>query len=46
MMMVAYPSDVCQLHHGSHQKNLGPEPNVAANWEMDGNRLAERWWFA
>ena len=30
----------------AHTKKLAHEPNVAANWEMDGNRLAERWWFA
>jgi peptide/nickel transport system substrate-binding protein len=20
--------------------------NVAGNWEMDGTKIAERWWFA
>ena len=30
----------------AYTKKLAHEPNVAANWEMDGNRLAERWWFA
>ena len=30
----------------AHSKKLAHEPSVAANWEMDGNRLAERWWFA
>ncbi|MEE1577744.1 MAG: ABC transporter substrate-binding protein, partial [Deltaproteobacteria bacterium] len=30
----------------AHSKKLAHEPHVAANWEMDGNRLAERWWFA
>ena len=30
----------------AHTKKLAHDPNVAANWEMDGNRLAERWWFA
>ncbi len=25
---------------------LGLPDKVAANWELDGHRQAERWWFA
>ncbi len=27
-------------------KKIGHSENVAANWEMDGNKSTERWWFA
>ena len=30
----------------AYSKKLAHDPNVAANWELDGNRLPERWWFA
>lgn len=30
----------------AHSKKLAHGENVAANWENDGNKLAERWWFA
>ena len=30
----------------AHNKNLQHGPNVAANGENDGNKIAERWWFA
>ena len=30
----------------AHSKDLAHEESVAANWENDGNKLAERWWFA
>ncbi len=26
-------------------KNLRHSKKVAGNWEMDGSRMAERWWF-
>jgi peptide/nickel transport system substrate-binding protein len=26
--------------------NVTHGPDVAANWEMDGGRWSERWWFA
>ena len=26
-------------------KKLGHDENVAGNWEMDGNKAIERWWF-
>jgi len=25
---------------------LANDGNIAANWENDGNKVAERWWFA
>ena len=31
--------------HG-HSKKLTHGGNVAANWISDGNKMAERWWFA
>ncbi|MFX0541398.1 ABC transporter substrate-binding protein [Roseovarius sp. S4756] len=31
--------------YGSHKK-IGMPENVASNWDMDGERWAERWWFA
>jgi len=27
-------------------KKLAHGPDVAANWELDGGKAAERWWFA
>jgi peptide/nickel transport system substrate-binding protein len=27
-------------------KKLSHGPDVAANWELDGGKAAERWWFA
>ncbi len=30
----------------AHSKNLAHGENVAANWVNDGNKVAERWWFA
>ena len=30
----------------AHSKNIAHGPDVAANWQNDGNKLAERWWFA
>ena len=30
----------------AHSKKLAHGPDVAANWIDDGNKLAERWWFA
>lgn len=27
-------------------KKIGHSDDIAANWEMDGNRASERWWFA
>ena len=30
----------------AHSKDLANEGNVAANWENDGNKIMERWWFA
>ena len=31
--------------HGTSKK-VSTGKNVAANWENDGNKSAERWWFA
>lgn len=31
--------------HGISKK-VGHEEKVAANWELDGNKSSERWWFA
>jgi peptide/nickel transport system substrate-binding protein len=31
---------------GAHSNTLANDGNIAANWENDGNKLAERWWFA
>ena len=31
--------------HATSKKVATPE-NVAANWENDGNKVSERWWFA
>ena len=30
----------------AHAKTLAHEENVAANWENDGAKIAERWWFS
>lgn len=30
----------------AHSKKLTHAEEVAANWENDGNKIAERWWFA
>jgi peptide/nickel transport system substrate-binding protein len=30
----------------AHSKALTNSGDIAANWENDGNKLAERWWFA
>ena len=30
----------------AHTNELAHDDAVAANWENDGNKLAERWWFA
>lgn len=30
----------------AHSKSLANDGNVAANWENDGNKIGERWWFA
>ncbi|MEM8750301.1 MAG: ABC transporter substrate-binding protein [Pseudomonadota bacterium] len=30
----------------AHGKNVAHGPDVAANWQNDGNKLSERWWFA
>ena len=30
----------------AHSKEVTHGPDVAANWINDGNKLAERWWFA
>jgi len=30
----------------AHNKTLAHGPEVAANWENDGNKISERWWFA
>ena len=29
-----------------HSKAVAHDEAVAANWEMDGNKAGERWWFA
>ena len=29
----------------AHHKSLGHSENLTANWELDGGRAAERWWF-
>ncbi|QFT81985.1 putative D,D-dipeptide-binding periplasmic protein DdpA precursor [Roseovarius sp. THAF27] len=28
------------------RKNVAHGPNLSANWQLDGNRATERWWFA
>jgi len=30
----------------AHSKKLAHGENVAANWQNDGNKISERWWFA
>ena len=30
----------------AHNKSVTHGPDVAANWQNDGNKIAERWWFA
>ncbi|NNJ68478.1 MAG: peptide ABC transporter substrate-binding protein, partial [Boseongicola sp.] len=30
----------------AHSKDLANDGNVAANWENDGGKIMERWWFA
>jgi peptide/nickel transport system substrate-binding protein len=30
--------------HGVSKK-VGHEDKVAGNWELDGNKSSERWWF-
>lgn len=32
-------------HIMGHGKNVGHAEDVAANWEMDGNKAHERWWL-
>lgn len=29
----------------AHTKNLAHEPEMAGNWELDGARIYQRWWF-
>ncbi|WP_425403544.1 ABC transporter substrate-binding protein [Hwanghaeella sp.] len=29
----------------AHTKNIGHSDKLTANWELDGGRAAERWWF-
>ena len=31
---------------GAYSEKLGHEDQIASNWRNDGQRLAERWWFA
>jgi len=31
---------------GAGSKALAHGDDVAGNWESDGNKLSERWWFA
>jgi len=31
---------------GAYSDALGHDETVASNWRNDGQRLAERWWFA
>jgi len=33
-------------HISANSTNIQHEDNVAGNWEADGNKCAERWWFA
>lgn len=33
-------------HIQGHSKKIAHAEDVAGNWEMDGNKAAERWWFA
>jgi peptide/nickel transport system substrate-binding protein len=37
--------DVQQLRHGRRDKVATPE-KISANWNLDGFRCVERWWFA
>jgi peptide/nickel transport system substrate-binding protein len=37
--------DVQQLRHGRVDKVATPE-KISANWNLDGFRCVERWWFA
>ncbi|NKB53461.1 MAG: peptide ABC transporter substrate-binding protein [Rhizobiaceae bacterium] len=30
----------------AHTKKVTHGPDVAANWQNDGNKMSERWWFA
>jgi len=30
----------------AYSKKLAHHPEVAGNWEKDGGKLIERWWFA
>lgn len=30
----------------AHSKKLAHGPDVAANWQNDGNKMSERWWFS
>ena len=30
----------------AHGKGLAHEEEVAANWQSDGAKVSERWWFA
>ena len=30
----------------AHTKTLAHDEQVAANWQNDGNKIAERWWFS
>jgi len=33
-------------HIHAVSKKVGHDEAVAGNWEMDGNKAAERWWFS
>ena len=33
-------------HISANSTKIQHEENVAGNWEADGNKCAERWWFA
>jgi hypothetical protein len=39
-----YHSHVLSIRAG-HQLQDWASDKVAANWELDGHRQAERWWF-
>jgi peptide/nickel transport system substrate-binding protein len=44
-MMLAVDSRRTESHVDAHTKALA-HGELAANWPMDGLKIAERWWFA
>ena len=46
MMMVGAIVAMWANYILAHSKKLAHGPDVAANWQNDGNKMSERWWFS